>query len=114
MKKLVAIVLIGMISTPIFAERKVIKTETVKFQTMKQCVAWLDSKFPRLGKHGDKGMPWDMLYDTPQVVTGATYVRNKTNPKLIHAVGFDCIYRRTGTEGDYFEGVYSILELKKQ
>lgn len=108
MKKLFLFTVIFIISLPAYSDRKVIKTDSKKFNSMKSCVEWLDSNYPNMEWHKNGG-PWDMLYDTPDTVIGATMIKS-ANGKSTHPVGIECHKRVTGTKGTYFEGTYSVLE----
>lgn len=93
------------------ADRGVVATDSKKFQTMKMCISWLDSKFKNVDWHKN-GYAWELIVDSPHEVIGATFMPSKTVKNKFHPVAITCTYTQTGTKGNYFEGTYSILELR--
>jgi hypothetical protein len=57
MNKIIIGVISLMFAFTVSAESRIEKQETKKFPTMKQCINWLDSKFPNKQWHNGKGMP---------------------------------------------------------
>ncbi|WP_312971078.1 hypothetical protein [Acinetobacter gerneri] len=87
----------------------VIKQESKEFQTMKQCISWLDKNYPNYQWHKPRGMAWNLWIDSPQEVQGATFMENKNNKKLTHPVSISCVYTETGTRGVFFKGSYYVM-----
>ncbi|MCU4389947.1 hypothetical protein KTH73_04295 [Acinetobacter courvalinii] len=112
MKKIIIGVISLMFTLTVSAESRIEKQETKNFPTMKQCINWLDSKFPNKQWHNGKGMPWDLAEDSPHIVYGATYLINKKNNKLTHPVALSCEYKETGTQGNFYEGTYSVSKAR--
>ncbi|WP_353172463.1 hypothetical protein [Acinetobacter rudis] len=74
---------------------------------MKDCVVWMDSKFPKIEWH-KYGQPWYLSEDTPELVSGDTDLVDSKN-NLKYPISFKCEKFSTGTIGIYFDGSYSAL-----
>ena len=94
------------------AKTDIVKEEEKKFSTMKQCVGWLDSKFPNKAWHKQNGRLWELLEDSPREVTGISTTVIQNNLKQIHPVAFSCEFKQTGTEGTFYKGSYMVLKAK--
>lgn len=92
------------------AASKIEKEETKKFSTMKQCIEWLDSKYPNSKWHKDKGTSWNLENDNSNLLSGVTHIPNEKNQKLIHSVAIYCKLKETRTEGLFYEGKYIVIE----
>lgn len=101
------LVILSVISFYAYSDSAVIKTESNKFDSMKTCVAWIDSKFPNAEWHKD-GQPWYLSEDTPELVFGDTELLDGKN-NLKYPISFKCEKFSTGTMGIYFDGSYSAL-----
>ncbi|EXB27812.1 hypothetical protein J537_0570 [Acinetobacter baumannii 1437282] len=112
MKKIIIGVISLMFTLTVNADSRIEKQETKKFPTMKQCVDWLDSRFPNKAWHKQNGRLWELLEDSPREVTGITTTVISNNLKQIQPVAFSCEFKQTGTEGTFYKGSYMVLKAK--
>ncbi|CAI3108571.1 hypothetical protein MWMV7_MWMV7_00519 [Acinetobacter calcoaceticus] len=92
------------------AASKIEKEETKKFSTMKQCIEWLDSKYPNSKWHKDSGASWNLENDNSNFLSGITHVPSDENRKLTHPIAIYCKLKETSTEGLFYEGKYIVIE----
>jgi len=92
------------------AASKIEKEETKNFSTMKQCIDWLDSKYPNSKWHDNKGTSWKLENNNSNFLSGFTHIPSEENQKLIHSVAIYCKLKETSTEGLFYEGKYIVIE----
>ncbi len=92
------------------AASKIEKEGTKNFSTMKQCIEWLDSKYPNSKWHDNKGTSWKLENNNSNFLSGFTHIPSEENQKLIHSVAIYCKLKETSTEGLFYEGKYIVIE----
>ncbi|AMX19382.1 hypothetical protein [Acinetobacter pittii] len=92
------------------AASKIEKEETKNFSTMKQCIEWLDSKYPNSKWHDNKGTSWKLENNNSNFLSGFTHIPSEENQKLIHSVAIYCKLKETSAEGLFYEGKYIVIE----
>jgi len=72
---------------------------------MKQCIEWLDSKYPNNKWHKDEGTSWSLENDNSNFLSGITHVPSEENKKLTHPIAIYCKLKETSADGVFYEGM---------